>query len=78
MFWQRLIVINIPRYLLCTAREWQQPSPANRRGCSALIPPSFGSSPLSEPTLEFPHTGFTRGVTTWSLKKNRAAGVPQN
>lgn len=52
------------------------PSPANHRGCSALIPQSLGSAPISEPTLEPPHTGDTRGVTTRSLKKNNSAAVP--
>lgn len=70
MRWQRLIVINIPRYLPCSASERQQPSSTNHRGCSAFIPQSFGSFPLSES----PHTEFTRGASTWSLKQTTTRG----
>ena len=35
--WQRLIVINNPRYLLCGGGEWLQLESPNNQGCSFLL-----------------------------------------
>lgn len=42
-----------------------------------MIPKTFGNSSLAKPTPEPPQAGFTRGVTTWSLKQNSAVVVPK-
>jgi len=44
----------------------------------ALIPETFGNSPLAEATPEPPRVGFTRGATPRSFKRSSAAVGPRN